>query len=207
MFEGLRGLRDAVAPESGNLAGEGNPTAPANATAAAAADENMDESWLAYQRGDPSTVRWMQSIVSSANSTTVTLSTTPSAPAAAAAATATAAVKVTLPTNVKEFARLYNNKMQVEKDTQLVLKLAGTVLEKSRQIDKRVDDYLMTPPNKRMRTVAQQMQRIQELLALNQQVTVELEQAHGVAKARRDVCRRFIRDNTCAALGIEQIND
>jgi hypothetical protein len=203
MFEGLRGLRDAVAPESGNLAGEGNPTATADAT-----DENnnttknvngngsntaapdMDELWLSYQRGDPATVKLMQSIVSSTATNT--------------ASTPSAASRALLPTNAEDFARLYNTKMEVEKDTQLVMKLAGTVLEKSRQIDKRVDDYLT--PN-RTRTREQQMARIQELLIQNQQVTVELEQAHVTAKARRDVCRRFIRDNTCAALGIEQIND
>lgn len=217
MFEGLRGLRDAVAPESGNLAGEGNP-------AAAATDENnhtaqnvnggggtgeksntappdLEEMWLAYQRGDPSTTKLMQSIVSSDNSTATatTVSTTPipNAPM-------TAAAKALLPTNAEDFARLYNTKMELEKDTQLCEKLAGVVLAKSRQIDKRVDDYL-TPA--RTRTRDQQMKRIQELLIQNQQVTVELEQAHTTAKARRDVCRRFIRDHTCAALGIEQIND
>jgi ethanolamine utilization microcompartment shell protein EutS len=80
-----------------------------------------------------------------------------------------------------------------------VTKLAGTVLAKSRQIDRTVDDYLT---GVKTRTRQQQMARIQELLLLNQQVTVKLEQAHLTAKARRDVCRRFIRDNTCAALGI-----
>jgi hypothetical protein len=220
MFEGLRGLRDAVAPESGNLAGEGNPTANATAT-----DENdnttnnvnggtgsgngsttntaapdLEEMWLAYQRGDPYTVKLMQSIVSSSNSTATatTPNTTPSAPSM------TASQRALLPQNAEDFARLYNTKMEVEKDTQLVMKLAGTVLEKSRQIDKRVDDYLT--PN-RTRTRDEQMARIQELLVQNQQVTVELEEAHLTAKARRDVCRRFIRDNTCAALGIESIND
>jgi hypothetical protein len=226
MFEGLRGLRDAVAPESGNLAGEGNP-------AAAATDENtnttnngngngesnkpaatpdMDDMWYAYQRKDPSTVQMMKDIVSHANttntatSTTTTQSTTPTPTpdTTKSAAASIAAPKEVLPKNLEDFARLYHTKMEVETDTLLVTKLAGTVLAKSRQIDKRVDDYL-TPV--RTRTRDQQMARIQELLTQNQQVTVELEAAHLQAKARRDVCRRFIRDHTCAALGIEQIND
>jgi hypothetical protein len=213
MFEGLRGLRDAVAPESGNLAGEGNPTT-ANATDennnttnngngpnTNTAAPNLDEMWFAYQRGDPSTVKLMQSIVSGGNHNSPATKTTPSAPTIMM----TAAQIALLPKNAEDFARLYNTKMEVEQDTQLVTKLAGTVLAKSRQIDKRVDDYLTV--NNRTRTRDQQMARIQELLLQNQQVTVELEQAHLTAKARRDVCRRFIRDNTCAALGIEQIND
>jgi hypothetical protein len=219
MFEGLRGLRDAVAPESGNLAGEGHPAATATA-----ADENhnttnngsseskadkaaldMDELWLAYQRGDPSTVQMMKDIVSSANTTnsTATATFTPSTTLSTTMSTSVAQ-KVLLPKNLEDFAVLYRTKMEVETDTLLVTKLAGTVLAKSRQIDKRVDDYL-TPV--RTRTRDQQMARIQELLTQNQQVTVELEAAHLQAKARRDVCRRFIRDHTCAALGIEQIND
>ena len=218
MFEGLRGLRDAVAPESGNLAGEGNPndatatdennnnnnnntTNNCNETNTVAPD--LEELWLAYQHGDPSTVKLMQSIVSGANNNS-TASTTPPPGTTPSAPPMTASQRALLPKNAEDFAQLYNTKMEVEKDTQLVMKLAGTVLAKSRQIDKRVDDYL-TPL--RTRTRDQQMARIQELLIQNQQVTVELEQAHLTAKVRRDVCRQFIRDNTCAALGIEQIYD
>jgi hypothetical protein len=224
MFEGLRGLRDAVAPESGNLAGEGNPAAAAagtdennsthgngssngsgNSESSKPATPDMDELYLAYQRGDPSTVRMMQSIVSSANTTnTITSTNSTATPSTTKSAASSSTQKVSLPKNAEDFARLYNTKMEVETDTLLVTKLAGTVLAKSRQIDKRVDDYL-TPV--RTRTRDQQMARIQELLTLNQEVTVELEAAHLQAKARRDVCRRFIRDQTCAALGIEQIND
>jgi hypothetical protein len=210
MFEGLRGLRDAVAPESGNLAGEGNPND------ATATDENNNtenngnepntntaELWLAYQRGDPSTVKLMQSIVSGANNNSTASTTTPPG-TTTSVPPMTASQRALLPKNAEDFARLYNTKMEVEKDTQLVMKLAGTVLARSRQIDKRVDDYLTV---NRTRTRDQQMARIQELLIQNQQVTVELEQAHLTAKTRRDICRQFIRDNTCAALGLEQIND
>ena len=44
MFEALRGLRDAVAPESGNLGGEGANT-----------NENeldFDEFWSSWRKGD-----------------------------------------------------------------------------------------------------------------------------------------------------------
>jgi hypothetical protein len=192
MFEALRGLRDAVAPESGNLAGENNPDAAAaannnNGNNGNAANESntapdMDEMWQAYLSGDLAMVQLMQTIVAS---------------------TSTATAKATLPKRRDDFIRLYTQ-MEMDKDTELVMKLAGTIQEKSYQIDKRCQDYLTV---ERCRTREQQMARIQELLILNQGVVAELEGAYLSAKERRDVCRSFIRDNTCAALGIEQVND
>lgn len=52
MFEALRGLRDAVAPESGSLGGN----APATNTKAEQPPD-MDEVWQAYKSGDAATVQ------------------------------------------------------------------------------------------------------------------------------------------------------
>lgn len=58
MFEALRGLRDAVAPESGNLGGdtanEGNDSA----------EPDFDELWQSYRNGDADTVAMVEKVSS-----------------------------------------------------------------------------------------------------------------------------------------------
>ena len=49
MFEALRGLRDAVAPESGNLGG--NNAAAANGNGESSSEPDFDEFWHSYRSG------------------------------------------------------------------------------------------------------------------------------------------------------------
>lgn len=103
-----------------------------------------------------------------------------------------------MPQKRDDFVRLYT-KMEMEKDTELVTELASIVLKKSEQIDLRVN----TLPGIN-RTKQQQMLRIQQLIALNEQASTEVESLYLTAKQRRDSCRTFIMDHTCEALGIEE---
>jgi hypothetical protein len=56
MFEALRGLRDAVAPESGNLGGDGGNNQNENH------EPDLEEFWQNYRGGDPTTVAMVQKI-------------------------------------------------------------------------------------------------------------------------------------------------
>lgn len=108
MFEAMRGLRDAVAPESGNL---GNNTSSMNNSNGAAALGNTDveEMWQAYCNGDNAVVALVQKY---SNSTTTTK-------------------------GIQKFDDFvaWHAAMEREKDAELVETLAAAVLEKSDQID------------------------------------------------------------------------
>lgn len=168
MFEALRGLRDAVAPESGNLGGN---AAANNTNNGSSSDQgDFEEFWSLYRSGDPATVALVQRY--SSGSTTST------------------------PQRREDMVRIHG-RIEMEKDVELVTKLAGTVLEKSDEINERVSSL---PGMERTRT--QQMETIATLLELNQQAAQELEQQHVLAKERRDQVRLFVKENTCQALGI-----
>lgn len=174
MFEALRGLRDAVAPESGNLGG--GPPPDNNATGNSTNDnrynvnspgENEFEEFLQlYRNGDPETVAMVRKVT-----------TTP-------------------PQRAEDLKRIHA-RIEKEKDADLVKKLASTVLEKSADIDLRVS----TIPGMH-RTRSQQMTYIEELIEKNRHATQKLEDAYRRAEERRDRVRRFVKDHTCEALGI-----
>lgn len=164
MFEALRGLRDAVAPESGNLGGNaGNATG--NDTNESS-DPDFDDFWQSYRNGDPETVAMVRKV-------------TPATPQ-----------------KREDFIRIHA-KIEMEKDAELVKKLAGTVLEKSVQIDERVS---MLPGMHRTRK--EQMAYIEELLTKNKEAAEKLQEVYDRASQRRDLVRKFVKNNTCAALGI-----
>ena len=160
MFEALRGLRDAVAPDSGNLGG-------ASTNENANSGDDFEEFWGAYKRGDPDTVALVHS-------------TNGGVP----------------PLRREDMIRIHG-RIEMEKDAALVAKLAGTVLEKSDQINERVSSL---PGMDRTKT--QQMEYIERLLKDNQVAAEELEEQYARAKERRDQVRQFVKDNTCKALGI-----
>lgn len=160
MFEALRGLRDAVAPESGNI-GQANTHEGAS--------PDMDELWALYKRGDPTVV----AMVTKANGSAVIQKR-------------------------EDFIRVHA-KMEMEKDSDLVMRLASTVLEKSLLIDEGVDSLPGMD-----RTKDEQMKRIEELVQLNAKAARDLETAYVIAKDKRDTCREFIRNHTCEALGIQE---
>ena len=162
MFEALRGLRDAVAPESGNLGGNGGKD-----TNAENSEPDFEEFWQSYRSGDPTVVALVQKVNGGAP-----------------------------PQKREELIRIHK-KVETEKDVELVKQLASTVLEKSADIDDRVSEL----PGMH-RTRAEQMMRIEQLLELNRQAAEDLDNAFNKAQERRELVRKFIRDNTCSALGI-----
>ena len=183
MFEALRGLRDAVAPESGNLGGAannnrdsggngGNDNGDSGGGSGAGGQPDFEELMQSYRMGDPTTV----AMVHRANN----------------------GVK---PQKREDFIRLHA-KMEMEKDTELVKRLAGTVLLKSADIDTQVSEL----PGMN-RTRSKQMEYIGKLLELNREASEELEKAYLTAQQRRDVVRKRVRENTCAALGIVEDTD
>ena len=166
MFEALRGLRDAVAPESGNLGGiTGNSTGSVNNESS---EPDLEEMWQAYRSGDPETLAMVKKATTS------------------------------VPQKREDFVRIHA-KMEMEKDAELVKKLAESVLEKSANIDFRVSHILGME-----RTRAQQMIYIEDLMQKNHEVSERLQQAYSKASERRDVVRKFVKDLTCEALGIEE---
>lgn len=167
MFEALRGLRDAVAPESGNLGGAQSQDAAGSNSYVNSPGENEFEEFLqSYRNGDPETVAMVQKVTN------------------------------TTPQRADDLRRIHA-KIEKERDTELVVKLATTVLEKSAEIDLRVS----TIPGMH-RTRVQQMEYIEELLEMNRQTTQKLEETYTLAEERRDRVRKFVKDHTCEALGI-----
>jgi hypothetical protein len=172
MFEALRGLRDAVAPESGNLGGNpGNNNNSNGNNDNGSGEPDFEEFWQSYRSGDPETVAMVKKVT------------------------------VTPPQKREDFIRIHA-KVEMEKDAELVRKLANTVLEKSADIDERVSAL----PGMH-RTRAEQMEYTEKLLNKNREAAEKLEEAYHRAQERRDLVRRFVRDNTCAALGIIEDSD
>mmetsp|Transcript_21335 Transcript_21335/g.52550 ORF Transcript_21335/g.52550 Transcript_21335/m.52550 type:complete len:171 (-) Transcript_21335:1176-1688(-) len=169
MFEALRGLRDAVAPESGNLGGDGSNNNQNNNENSAEPD--LEEFWTLYRSGDPATVAMVQKV-----------SPTP-------------------PKKREEYARCFA-KIESLRDAALVKRLADTVLDKSADINERVDRLPGMD-----RTKSEQMEYIEELLKKNQDVATKLEETFDQAKKRRGHVRTCIRNNTCSALGIVEEMD
>ena len=168
-------MRDAVAPESGNLGGVANSNkegGAGNENGDNGGGSDFEELMQLYRQGDPETV----AMVHRANN----------------------GVK---PTKREDFIRLHA-KMEMEKDTELVKRLAGTVLLKSADIDTQVSELPGMD-----RTKSQQMEYIEKLLDLNRDASEELEKAYHTAQKRRDLVRKCVRDNTCAALGIVEETD
>ena len=160
MFEALRGLRDAVAPESGNLGGASQGDGDS-------AEPDYEDLYNSYRSGDPATVALVNKINGGVP-----------------------------PTRRDDFIRLYP-RYEMEKDSELVHKLAETVLEKSDEINQRVSSL----PGMH-RTRKQQMEYVEKLLEQNRKAAADLEERYATAKEKRDQVRRFIKENTCKALGI-----
>jgi Subunit 21 of Mediator complex len=188
MFEALRGLRDAVAPESGNLAAAaGGGVVGSSSSSNSSIEPDLEDLWHAYRKGDPNVVAMFQKVSSSSSG-----SSSGTTPAAANSTNNICSLRR------EDFVRLHA-KMEMEKDTGLVLRLAKTVIDKSEEIDDQVDAL----PGMN-RTRAEQMQMIERLIAENAKAAADLQVAYDQAKERRDASRKFIREETCKALGIEE---
>lgn len=115
MFEALRGLRDAVAPESGNLGNlnqgneQGNGTDPHNIQQQQTQHANTDELWSMYQARDPYILQMTQGIPEFSSQS--------------------------------EFVDWYTTMLR-QKDSALVESLASAVLRQSAAIDEAVDTWI-----------------------------------------------------------------
>ncbi len=162
LFEALRGLRDAVAPESGNL-GNANEV---NSSPVESSENDFEEFCQSYQNGDPDTMAMVRKVTN------------------------------TPPQQREEFLRIHR-KLEMQKDAELVKKVASTVLEKSADIDRKVSEL---PGMHRTRT--EQMKLIEELIETNRLTSMKLEETYVRAEEQRTKIRAFVRENTCQALGI-----
>lgn len=159
MFEALRGLRDAVAPESGNVGGASSETN---------AEPDFEEFYQAYRNGDKETVLAVKK------------------------ASGGATLK-----GREDFIRIHA-KIEMEKDVELVSRLASQVLEKSADINTRVSTL---PGMNRTRT--EQLKLIEKLIEENKAVEKELDEQYALAKERREQVRKVLRERTGEALGID----
>mmetsp|Transcript_21947 Transcript_21947/g.52238 ORF Transcript_21947/g.52238 Transcript_21947/m.52238 type:complete len:199 (+) Transcript_21947:166-762(+) len=169
LFEALRGLRDAVAPESGNLGGmtQGNAGNDAvNSSPTENSENDFEEFCQSYQSGDPDTLAMVRKVTA------------------------------TPPQKREDFLRIHK-KIEMEKDAELVKKMAYTVLEKSAEIDRRV---ALLPGMRR--TQAEQIKLVEELIEQNQKTAMRLEDTYRRAEKQRRKVRAFVRDNSCQSLGI-----
>ena len=193
MFEALRGLRDAVAPESGNLGDNNNNvgndengdsnniTSAAGRNVANAQQQqhpDLEELWQLYRQGDEGARQLIQSAIVQFD-----IAKFPTGQ---------------MPQTRDQVAQIHA-KMEQSRDTELVLKLAKTVLDKSRWIDCQVDQHI---PGMH-RTIAMQQQRIHQLLNENAAIAQDLQAACDTALQKRNACRFFVQSNTCQALDIE----
>jgi hypothetical protein len=113
MFEALRRLRDAVAPESGNLGGnqhkEGGEEQQQQQQSSSSDQPDFEEFCQNYQSGDPVTVALVHKVNGGK------------------------------PPKPDDFGRIHLL-VEMEKDRELVRELATTILEKSADIDERVSN-------------------------------------------------------------------
>jgi hypothetical protein len=198
MFEALRGLRDAVAPESGNLgvvandamnnngnintavAGGGGGGGLAGNTNNNNNSKDVEELYRLYCNGD-------EDVVALVNDPKFSLSLDKNNR------------KQQPPLRqLSDFVKWHEHMEQV-KDAELVERLAAAVLEKSNEIDYAVDHKL--PGMHRTRT--EQMDHLRKLIEENAAVAKDLGEAYKKAQVRRDQCRSFIIENTGLALGID----
>ena len=94
------------------------------------------------------------------------------------------------------------NDLQQQQDSELVQKLVNAVFEKSYAIDEMLDNNHTTPNNIKIpplytnRTKAQQMENIEELVMANNSVIQELHTVVQETIQQRNLCRRYIIDNS-----------
>jgi len=181
LFEGLRGLRDAVAPDSAyqpppdqqhQLAGDigealTGPTTTATTTAPDY-EPDWDDFLVAYCKDEPYTLE----LVSKNGGK---------------------------PPRTKDEYRKLRSKLEVDKHTALVSKLAQEILGKSAA----VDDLVANLPGMK-KTKAQQMEHIQKLMEENIATDKELKTAYEQAEKRRNEVRSALERVTCNMLGIEE---
>lgn len=108
------------------------------------------------------------------------------------------AKKINFPASQSEYTKFLLDS-EHQRDVQTTQNLARDILAKSAE----VDDLVAKLPGMN-RTRQMQMERIEELIKSNHDVTRELEEAYGVARERREEVRVALGESTCLALGVEE---
>lgn len=181
LFEGLRGLRDAVAPDSAYQPppvhqhqsaediGEvlSGPTSNITATTPDFEPE-YDDFLVAYCKDEPYTLE----LISKNGGK---------------------------PPRTREEYQALRSKLEVDKHQALVSKLAGEILGKSAA----VDDLVANLPGMK-KTKTQQMEQILRLVEENIEADKKLEVAYERAEKRRNEVRSALQTVTCSMLGVER---
>ncbi len=180
MFEALRGVRDAVAPESGNLGAASTQQQPQSAVTTATSTTantnpedttDVDNMWHLYRSGDATVTSMMQKVYP------------------------------LIITRRDEFVRIYTKMEMERKDSELVKTFATMVLDKFDEIRHGVQQI----PGLH-RTRSQQMEYIQELLEQNAQLQQQLDQAYQQARQRQMRIYQLVEHHTNRALGLDDGN-
>ena len=103
-----------------------------------------------------------------------------------------------IPLTQKEYTKLLIDS-EHQRDVQTTSLLAHDILAKSAAVNDLVANL---PGMNRTRQI--QMERIDELIKRNHEVTRELEEAYAVARKRREEVRVALGESTCLALGVEE---
>ena len=196
LFEALRGLREAVAPTTTEPADDGNNATNNNTNTntnnnntlnAATNDTNPKGRNALHPDADPD---YDDFLIAYYNDEEWALELTSAAGIAGGKA----------PKTREEYVKL-RAKLEMTKHSELVPKLAQTILKTSAQVEELVGGL---PGMERSRE--EQMVRIQSLLEENLLVEKQLKDTYVLAESRRDEVKSKLRDVTCHALGIEEDN-
>jgi len=106
--------------------------------------------------------------------------------------------RVKFPLTQTEYTKLLLDS-EHQRDVETTQTLAKKILAKSAE----VNDLVAKLPGMN-RTRQMQMERINELIESNHNVTRKLEEAYLVAKDRREEVRVALGESTCLALGVEE---
>ena len=167
LFEALRGIRDATAPEA--LVGEA-----ANANTAKKGNSNnqdeadFDDFLIAYHNQEAHALEVAQKAGGKP------------------------------PQSKEEYLKVLA-RMDFESDVGTAQRLAGEILDKSREVEELVDHLPGMGRSK-----AEQMERIATLIGENRAIDRQLEEKHREASEKRDEVRAMLREVTCSSLGIEE---
>lgn len=167
LFEALRGLRDAISPESQtNTITNGENVENENGPQSPQLDLDYDDFLMAFHRDE----QWTLELI--------------------------AKNKGNPPKNKEEYTKL-KARIEMEKFKAIVEKHSTDILQKSAN----VDDLVSALPGM-SRTKEEQLERIQELLTLNQSLDKELNDAYTQAEKQRNEIRSILDRVTTEALGI-----
>lgn len=175
LFEALRGIRDATAPEA--LVGDatstdgtkgGSGTKGGGGSTSNQDEADFDDFLIAYHNQEPHALE----VAKKAGGK---------------------------PPQSKEDYLKVLARMDFESDVGTAQRLAGEILDKSREVEELVDHLPGMERSKKG-----QMDRIATLIEENRTIDRQLEEKHREASEKRDQVRTMLREVTCSALGIEE---